>query len=55
MLLAERSGASSVGGEISGSRGAATPAGNPAGNPVAAAASWDRIGRKVYGEQWKGI
>lgn len=55
MLLAERAGRSDEGGEVSPSRGAATPALNPAGNSVAAAASWDRIGRRVFGDAWKGI
>ncbi len=54
-LLAERAAASGTGGEISGSRGAAPPAGAAAGNAVAAAASWDRVGRSVFGTAWKGI
>lgn len=54
-LLAERAAASGAGGEISGSRSAAPPAGAAAGNAVAAAASWDRVGRNVFGAAWKGI
>ena len=54
-LLAERATASGTGGEISGSRGAAPPAGAAAGNAVAAAASWDRVGRNVFGAAWKGV
>lgn len=54
-LLAERAAASGTGGEISGSRGAAPPAGAAAGNAVAAAASWDRVGRNVFGAAWKGV
>ena len=54
-LLAERAKASTEGGEISGTRGAAPPAGSTASNAVAAAASWDRIGRAQFGAAWKGI